>query len=105
MVSISCKTGTATYSSGKIILNPSAATERVRGINSCGTPYNENCESRIEEVNSGQVSVITGDQPVYAIGKQVQWHYPDLYGEDKLVMMMGSLHIEMNFLGAIVDWL
>ena len=59
----------------------------------------------LEEVNSGQVSVITGDQPVYAIGKQVQWHYPDLYGEDKLVMMMGSLHIEMNFLGAIGDWL
>ena len=59
----------------------------------------------LEEVNPGQVSVMSGDQPVYAIGKQVQWHYPDLYGEDKLVMMMGPLHIEMNFLGAIGDWL
>jgi hypothetical protein len=59
----------------------------------------------LQEVNPGQVSVLTGDQPVYAIGKQVQWHYPDNYGEDKLVMMMGSLHIEMNFLSAIGDWL
>jgi hypothetical protein len=33
----------------------------------------------------------------------VQWH-PDQYDEDKLVMM-GSLHIEMNFLSAIGDWL
>ena len=59
----------------------------------------------LQEVNPGQAAVVTGDQPVYALGKQVQWHYPDDYGEDKLVMMMGALHIEMNFLGAIGDWL
>ena len=59
----------------------------------------------LQEVNPGQVAVVTGDQPVYALGKQVQWHYPDSYGEEKLVMMMGSLHIEMNFMAAIGDWL
>ena len=59
----------------------------------------------LQELNPGQVTVLTGDQPVYAISKQVQWHYPEIYGEDKLVTMMGSLHIEMNFLAAIGDWL
>ena len=60
----------------------------------------------LQELNPGQVTVLTGDQPVYVIGKVgIQWHYPEIYGEDKLVMMMGSLHIEMNFLTAIVDWL
>ena len=59
----------------------------------------------LQELNPGQATVLTGDQPVYAIGKQVQWHYPEIYGEDKLVMMMGSLHIEMSFLAAIGDWL
>ncbi len=39
------------------------------------------------------------------ISKQVQWLYPDLYGEDKLLMMIGALHIEMCFLSTIGDWL
>ena len=51
------------------------------------------------------VEDLTRDQPVYMIAKQVQCHYPENYGEDKLLMMMGSLHIEMNFLAAIEDWL
>jgi len=45
--------------------------------------------------NNGQPAVITGDQPVNAIAKYVQWKYPDLYGEDRIVMMIGGLHIEM----------
>ena len=39
--------------------------------------------------------MITADQPIYSIAKQVQWHWPDLYGEDKFVEMFGGLHIEM----------
>lgn len=35
------------------------------------------------------------DQPLYAIGKQIQWKLPELYGEDKYVVMLGPLHIEM----------
>ena len=33
-----------------------------------------------------QPLVITADQPVYAIGKQVQWLYPDEYGDHKDVV-------------------
>ena len=47
--------------------------------------------------------VITGDQPVYALGKQVQWLYPDQY--EDILWMMGPLHIEMAFLHAIGNWL
>lgn len=50
----------------------------------------------LKEVNPGQVSIISISQPVYAIGKQMQWHYPNLYGVDKFVMMMGLLHFEIN---------
>ena len=56
-------------------------------------------------LNPGQIPVMTGDQPVYAILKQVQWLYPEFYGQDKLLMMMGALHIEMYFLSTIGDWL
>ena len=49
----------------------------------------------ISHLNPDQVPVITADQPIYALAKQVQWHWPDKYGEDKFVVMFGGLHIEM----------
>lgn len=57
------------------------------------------------KINPQQPIVLTADQPVYALGKQVQWIYPELYGESGVVMMMGALHIEMAFLNALGDWL
>ena len=30
-----------------------------------------------KRVNPQQNAVITGDQPVYALGKQIQWMFPD----------------------------
>lgn len=47
-----------------------------------------------EFLNPGQTSVLGADQPLYAIIKQIQWQYPEELGEDKLVAMMGALHIE-----------
>ena len=43
---------------------------------------------------TGQTSVLGADQPLYALIKQIQWLYSDTLGEDKLVVMMGALHIE-----------
>ena len=51
-----------------------------------------------EHINPGQVPVITMDQPLYAIAKKVQWSWPAVYGEDKLVVLLGRLHIEMAVL-------
>ena len=36
----------------------------------------------------GQIPVITADQPIFALAKQIQWTWPDQYGEDKVVIML-----------------
>ena len=46
-------------------------------------------------LNPGQTPVITADQPLFVIAKQIQWEWPSIYGEDKFVVMFGGLHIEM----------
>ena len=38
--------------------------------------------------------VVCFDQQLYALGKQVQWKYPEDYGVGKLLLVMGGLHIE-----------
>ena len=59
----------------------------------------------VDSLNKNQIPVIIADQPVYALGKQLQWLFPHHYGEDKFVIMMGGLHIEMATLSMIGDWL
>ena len=49
--------------------------------------------------------VLTADQPVYAIGKQVQCLYTDEYCDHKVLLMIGPLHIKMNFLNLLGNWL
>ena len=44
---------------------------------------------------------IPADQPIFAVLKQVQWQWPEQYGEDKFVIMFGGLHIEMAALKSI----
>ena len=47
-------------------------------------------------LNPGKVPVITADQPIFALAKQVQWHFPEQYGEHKYLVMFGGLYIEMT---------
>ncbi|KAK3924496.1 3-dehydroquinate synthase, partial [Frankliniella fusca] len=49
-------------------------------------------------VNAGQTPVMCMDQPLYALGKILQWNWPETYGEHKIVLIMGGLHIEQAFL-------
>ncbi len=58
-----------------------------------------------QHVNPGQVPVITVDHPLYVLAKKIQWAWPQQYGENKYVVMMGGLHIEMALLKTIGDWL
>lgn len=55
----------------------------------------------VHHVNPGQPPVVTMDQPLYALGKQIQWKWPDSHGEHRFVLMLGGLHTEMAFLKAI----
>ena len=52
-------------------------------------------------LNPGQVPVITVDQPIYATAKQIQWHWPEDYGESHFLIMFGGLHIEMTALHSL----
>ncbi len=46
----------------------------------------------VEHLNPGQTPVVTFDQPLYALAKQIQWKWPEEYGENKFVIMFGGLH-------------
>jgi len=56
-------------------------------------------------LNPNQIPVITVDQPLYAIAKQIQWRWPDIYGEDIYVIVLGGLHIEMAMYKMLGNWL
>ena len=57
-----------------------------------------------EHLNPGQIPVLTVDQPLYAIAKGIQWSWPNTYGEEKYVVLMGGLHIEKALLKILVGW-
>ena len=62
-------------------------------------------KSAVEHLNREQTPVLTFDQPLFSLAKQIQWKWPEKYGSDKLVVMFGGLHIEMAALKTIGDWL
>jgi len=51
-------------------------------------------KAAVQHLNPGQVLVITDDQPLFALGKQIQWTWPATHGEDHFVFIFGGLHIE-----------
>ena len=56
----------------------------------------DNIKDVVAILNPGQTPVIAAGQPIYAVAKQIHWQWLDQYGEEKLVMMFGGLHIEMD---------
>ena len=57
----------------------------------------------IEFLNPGQTPMITFDQPLYAISKQLQWNFTNQCGQERFVIMLGPLHTEMAFLSVLGD--
>ena len=62
-------------------------------------------QKAVSYLHPDQVPVIFLDQPLFALAKQVQWYWPDTFGECKFVVMMGGLHIEMASLRTRGHWL
>ena len=62
-------------------------------------------KSAVVQLNAGQTAVLTFDQPLFTLAKQIQWKWPEKYGEEKFVVMFGGLHIEMAALKTVGDWL
>ena len=58
-----------------------------------------------EFLNPGQIPVTAFDAPLYALAKQVQWKWPATHGEDKHVVMLGGLRIEMAVWSTLGDYL
>ena len=59
----------------------------------------------VKHLNPGQTPVLTCDQLLFTLAKQIQWKWPNTYGEEQLVVMIGGLHIEMTALKTLGDWL
>ena len=59
----------------------------------------------INKLNPNQTAIIGLDQPLHGILKKIQWQYPERYGREKLVLMLGNLDIEMVILSCLRDWL
>ena len=56
-------------------------------------------------LHPGQVPLITMDQPLYAIAKQIQWLKPNAFSEAKYVVIIGGLHIEINVMKLLGEFL
>jgi len=65
-----------------------------------------NNAAAIQFLNPRQTPILMMDQPLYALTKQLQSWFPNLYGEDKYVIILGGLHTEMaawRTIGDILD--
>ena len=63
-------------------------------------------KAAVSILNPNQIPIITCDQPLYALAKQIQWNWPTTYGEKYFFVMFGGLHIEMaafKILGDLLD--
>ena len=61
--------------------------------------------SAVQHINRGQVPVITADQPLFALAKEIQWWLLSTPGEDNFVVVLGRLHIEMAAFKVLGKWL
>ena len=44
----------------------------------------------MEHLNPNQTPVLTMDQPLPAIAKEIQWLWPDSFSDNKYVIMIGG---------------
>ena len=45
--------------------------------------------------NPGQLPIMVVDQPFFALAKQVQWQWPNSFGESSFIVILGGLHTEI----------
>ena len=62
-------------------------------------------KAAVQYLNPGQTPVLVCDQPLFAIAKEIQWTWPDTFGKNFFVIMLGGLHIEMTALKTLGSWL
>ena len=60
-------------------------------------------KSAVKYGNPVKVPVISSDQPLFTLAKQIQWELPNTQREDHLVVMFGVLYVEMSC-GQMAHW-
>ena len=58
-----------------------------------------------KKITNCQAPVTAFDQPLFALAKYVQWHWPQTLGEEHYVVMIGGLHVEMALWSTIGGFL
>ena len=61
--------------------------------------------SAVGSVNAGQTPVLALEKPLYILAKLKQWNWPEKFGKQQLVLMLGGLHTEMAALKTLGDLL
>ena len=57
----------------------------------------------VKHLNPSQTAVVTVDQPLFALAKEIQWTMHE-FDESHIVVMLGGLHIEMAAFKALGKW-
>ena len=57
----------------------------------------------VQHLNAGLTPLVAFDQLLYAIAKQIQWKWPEMYGEDTLVVMFDAMNIMNRFVILLFD--
>ena len=52
-------------------------------------------QAAVQHFNPGQVPVLTADQPLFVLAKQMQWTWPNQLRERFFVIMFDGLHIQV----------
>ena len=58
----------------------------------------------VHHIENKKRPVIAFEHPFYVLAKEIQWIFPDSFGEDQFVVMFGGLHIELTALMALGKW-
>ena len=59
----------------------------------------------VEILNPGQTPIITMDQPLHTVAKEIQWSWPETHGEYHIIVMLGGPYVEMAALRTLSDLL
>ena len=59
----------------------------------------EKIKSAVSFLNPTQSPAVTVDQPLFALAKQIQWTWPNDFGN--FVFILGGMHIEITILKMI----
>ena len=59
----------------------------------------------VTHLHPEQALVIFADRPMYSLAKKLQWNFPATHGEDKYVVFLGGMHVELTLDKCLGNWL